>query len=173
MTICLSNIFYITLIDFVFKKEKGDSKMEIKNIGLNSATIKYLKEETINNNLPVFLELRSSENGRFPYSYFVNTEEEMYSTEMEINKNHEKQRLVDVASKFATSCLGIQLLTSRIIQDGEIDYYSSFIDFIDGHANRQEFLKSISFLSNVPNNFIEKMKSDICSQVVIAFPKKY
>ena len=145
--------------------------MQIKNIGLNKATKNYLKEIVTKKNLPVFLELRSAEKGIFPYGYFVNTKEKMYSTEIEIIKNDERQKMVDAASKFATSNLGIQVLTSREINGNQISYYTCFIDFIDGHANKQEFLKSIIFLSNVPSDFIEKLKSDICSQVNIHFPK--
>ena len=145
--------------------------MQSKNIGLNKATKNYLKEIVTKKNLPVFLELRSAENGIFPYGYFVNTEEDMYNTEIEIIKNDERQKMVDAASKFATSNLGIQVLTSREINGNQISYYTCFIDFIDGCADRQEFLKSISFLSNVPRDFIEKLKSDICSQVNIDFPK--
>ncbi|MGX7835352.1 hypothetical protein ACWKSR_09375 [Campylobacter fetus subsp. venerealis] len=73
--------------------------------------------------------------------------------------------------KFATSGFGIQILVYMEIKGKKIDYYTCGIDFIDEYANKEEFLKSISFLSNAPSDFIEKIKSDICSQVDILFPK--
>ncbi|OCS23609.1 hypothetical protein V6665_00495 (plasmid) [Campylobacter fetus] len=144
--------------------------MQNENIGLGSDIIKFLKEKTIDKDLPIFLEPRSGERGIYPYGYSSNDNEIPQETYIEI-KDDEKEKIIDVAGKFATSGFGIQILVYMEIKGKKIDYYTCGIDFIDEYANKEEFLKSISFLSNAPSDFIEKIKSDICSQVDILFPK--
>lgn len=148
------------------------NKMKNKKIGLSANLVKNIKRKiaTKNRDLAVTLELRSGELGEFPYGYFKYSKEDMYGVELEITKSDEKQKIVDVAGKFASTSYGVQSIHYKVIKGNNVDYATCFIDFIDGYANKEDFLKSISFLSNIPNDFIEKLKSDICSEVSIDFP---
>ena len=101
-------------------------------------------------NAPVLLELRCGANGALPY---LNGETYL---EIEVSDETIKQRVLAIATEFATTNLGVQSIFETR-KDGKVTPYEScFVDFVPEHADKE--------------NFINEIKADKCTQVTINFP---
>lgn len=121
----------------------------------------------LNSNEAIELELRRGENGHSPYSYddsFIG---------IEITDNSEQQKIIELATKYATKEYGVQSLFQKGEGESAVQYESCFVDFIPEYVNKDIFLNEISFLSQLNIDLIEKIKSERCTQVTISFPMNY
>lgn len=133
------------------------------NIGLTLLENNRLRL-ILDENEAILFELRSAENGAMPFR------NQGFSTELEITNKNEQQYIIKLATEFASSHLGVQSLFYREKNGYVVNYESCFIDFIDGFVSKDELITRIDTLSQVDSNFIEKIKSYMCTQIQISFP---
>lgn len=121
----------------------------------------------LNSNQAIELELRRGFNGCLPYS----DSDEFVG--IEIADSSEQQKIIELATKYATKNLGVQSLFQTGEGEQAVQYESCFIDFTPENVDKSIFLNEVSFLSKLNDDLIEKIKSEKCTQIMISFPVNY
>lgn len=118
----------------------------------------------------ILFELRSGENGSYPYN------ENNTISELEITNKLEQQNTIKLATELATSDFGVQSLFYREVKGKHIKYETCFIDFsnnpIEKEIEKENLLAKMQFLKDLVGNydFMLNLRSDKCTQVQISFP---
>lgn len=120
----------------------------------------------LNSNQAIEFELRRGEYGHSPYSddSFVG---------IEITDNSEQQKILELATKYATKDFGVQSLFQKGEGEHAIQYESCELDFTPECVDKNVFLNEIVFLNQLNADLIEKIKSEKCTQIMISFPMNY
>ena len=140
--------------------------MEAKTL-LSPKELQKLKEE-IDYNKTFSLELRKGIYGGHPY-------QDDGLGELKINNLKEKELIFNVALKFLDHDFGIQSICYEV--DPKTNFITNlltcFIDF-NSQQDKESFIQAISFIKNQHlEEFISKIRTDKCTQVMINFPSLY
>lgn len=117
----------------------------------------------LNSDEPIEFELRSGDYGCLPYS-----DDEF--TGIEITDSLEQEKIIELATIYATKKFGVQSLFQKYQGEKTIKYESCFIDFAKNYVNKNAFLNEISFLGGVNGDLVGKIKAEKCTQIMISFP---
>ena len=117
----------------------------------------------LNSDESIEFELRSGDYGCLPYS-----DDEF--TGIEITDSLEQEKIIELATIYATKKFGVQSLFQKHKGEKTIKYESCFIDFAKNYVNKNAFLNEISFLGGVNIDLVGKIKSEKCTQIMISFP---
>lgn len=138
-----------------------------RTIQLPQEEIEKIKDK-INHNKPFELELRKGVYGGHPY------QEDGFGT-LVISEAEEKETLFKLALMFLDPSFGIQSICYEI--DPKTNSITNMLNcFVDFYTNqdKEDFIQTIlSFKSQYLDNFISKIRTNECTQIIIYFPSLY